>query len=82
MSTPVLFFARFQIGKPFDWAAVFAFAFDRDWRCENAWFCSELVAAALEIGGFWARPWTFPCRANKIDPDDLLLLLGPYLQAP
>jgi uncharacterized protein YycO len=44
-------FAREQIGKPYDWTAVFGLGLHRDWQRDDAWFCSELVAAALLAGG-------------------------------
>jgi hypothetical protein len=66
--TAILGFARTQIGKPYDWTAILALLMDRDWRDSGAWFCSELVVAALEAVGFWPRPWAFPYRPNEIDP--------------
>src|SRR6478672_10407102 len=41
-------FAYEQIGKPYDFSAILGIAFRRDWREDDAWFCSELVAAAFE----------------------------------
>jgi hypothetical protein len=41
-------FLHKQIGKPYDTLAIAAFAFNRDWRSPDAWFCDELVAAGLE----------------------------------
>lgn len=43
--------ARTQIGKPYDWAAVTGIALRRKWHHELAWFCSELVEAALSAAG-------------------------------
>jgi hypothetical protein len=40
-------FAYEQIGKPYDLTGVFGAAFHRDWQDDNAWFCSELIAAAF-----------------------------------
>lgn len=37
-----------QVGKPYDWRAILGFAFSRDWREEDSWFCSELVCRAFE----------------------------------
>lgn len=73
-------YARAQIGKAYDHTAIVAFFVERNWRDPDAWFCSELAAAALIEGGFWPRPWALPCPVNKIDPDDLLLLISPYLE--
>jgi hypothetical protein len=36
-------FLKAQIGKPYDKPAIVAFAFNRDWRSPDAWFCDELV---------------------------------------
>ena len=58
----VLGFLRGQIGKPYDFAAIADLAFallhhpDRvrepgAWREPSAWFCSELIAAALMHAG-------------------------------
>lgn len=38
-----------QVGKPYDKPAILGFVFGRDWRQEDSWFCSELVARALEV---------------------------------
>ena len=43
--------ARGQIGKPYDWRALLGFLIHRDWTEGQHWFCSELVAAAFEEGG-------------------------------
>lgn len=64
-------FLQGQIGKPYDMEAILGFAVGRDWRNPNAWFCSELIAAALESGGWF--PFGLATPANKLDPDDLLL---------
>jgi hypothetical protein len=61
-----------QDGKPYDWRAILAFAFDRDWRACESWTCSELQAWALERGGFFLQPLILP--ASRITPGDLLFL--------
>lgn len=61
-----------QDGKPYDWRTILAFAFDRDWRERDSWICSELIAWALEQGGFFARPLILP--TSRITPGDLLFL--------
>ncbi len=43
--------AKEQLGKPYDWAAIFGFVFRRDWQKQKKWFCSELVAYAFNKGG-------------------------------
>jgi uncharacterized protein YycO len=46
-------FAEQQVGKPYDYTAVFAFAlpFRENWNQDNKWFCSELAAATIGRGG-------------------------------
>lgn len=43
--------AMAQIGKPYDWRAILAFAVERDWREPDAWFCSELSMWLKEQSG-------------------------------
>lgn len=79
----VIALARGQIGKPFDNGALYGFLEDmgktkkRDWRDHGAWFCSELVAWALESGGFF--PYSLIAAKNRITPGDLLLLLNGFM---
>lgn len=63
-----------QIGKPYDASAFFAFAFARDWREDDSWFCSELATAVLEAGGAFAHPLCAP--KEKMTPGDLRLVLS------
>lgn len=44
-------FARAQLGKPYDWGAVFGIPFREPWEHPAHWFCSELVEAAFIAGG-------------------------------
>ncbi len=44
----VIEFARSQIGKKYDFSALFGIFFKRDWEKNNRWFCSELVTASLQ----------------------------------
>lgn len=39
-----------QLGKPYDWSAVWSWFGSRDWQDEDCWFCSELAARAAEAG--------------------------------
>lgn len=66
-------FARAQLGKPYDKLAILAFLVDRNWRDEDAWFCSELVAASLENATL-IRPLITP--ANKLTPGCLATVLS------
>lgn len=41
-----------QIGKPYDWTAIFGIVFrNGKWTDLDSWFCSELVEAAVKAGG-------------------------------
>lgn len=53
-----------QEGDPYDWRAIVAFAIERDWRKEGAWFCSELATRYLEV----AQDFEILFSANKIPP--------------
>jgi hypothetical protein len=64
-------FLQAQVGKKYDMTAIVAFAFDRDWREDDSWFCSELQAAALEAAKI-VHPLSTP--ANKIYPAALLFM--------
>lgn len=73
--TKFLNFLMTQIGKPYDKLAIAAFPFRRDWRENDSWFCSELVAAALEAAWF---PQPLANSVNEITPRDLLLIVSPW----
>lgn len=45
-------FLKEQLGKRYDKKSIIGFLFRRDWRQEESWFCSELVAAGFEYAGF------------------------------
>jgi hypothetical protein len=62
-----------QLGKKYDWRAVFGLGMGRDWRDPEKWFCSELVAAALEECGWLPR---LSAVNHHISPRDLLLVLS------
>ena len=66
-------FLRTQVGKPYDVKAVFGLGVGRNWRDANSWFCSELIAAALETCGYLPR---LSVMDNHISPRDLLLVLS------
>jgi hypothetical protein len=66
-------FVRVQLRKPYDETSIAAFALGRDWRADDSWFCSELCAAAVEASGF-VQPLS--AAANKVAPDDLLLVIS------
>lgn len=64
-----------QIGKPYDWGAIFGFIFRRNWQDKQRWFCSELIAWAFEEAG---HPLINGRDFYKVSPRDLLL--SPYLE--
>jgi hypothetical protein len=66
-------FLSAQLGKPYDRAAIVAFAVGRDWRDDRAWFCSELVVAALEQAGIIPELCVLP---SCITPQDLMLAIN------
>ena len=72
-------FAMAQIGKPYDVTAIAGFVAGRNWREDDAWFCSELAAAALEQGAIFPSPLYAP--ANKITPAGLLLVASAFGRA-
>lgn len=60
-----------QIGKSYDFSAIFGIALNRNWRDQNKWFCSELIAAAFEQV---SKPLLNPSAdVWRITPRDLLL---------
>jgi len=67
-------FVRGEIGKPYDSDGIVAFVLGRDWRAPDSWFCSELVARALEVSGFLLYPLASP--ANKVTPSELVQILS------
>ncbi len=38
-----------QVGKPYDWGAIFQFVARGDWSNEDKWFCFELIAYASGV---------------------------------
>jgi hypothetical protein len=62
-----------QYGKPYDKLGLFSsFLFDRrvSWRSDQAWWCSELTAAAKEYAGIVK----FHTPASRITPNDDFLV--------
>jgi hypothetical protein len=66
-------FLKAQLGKPYDIKSIVAFAFNRDWREQDAWFCDELVAAGLEHAEVVRK--LAPC-VNRLDVRDVYLLVS------
>lgn len=69
----LLTFLNSQLGKPYDWNAIFAFPFRKNWHDEKKWFCSELVTEALIAGGSNAIPGL---NSYRITPRDLWVALS------
>lgn len=65
----MMFLAQ-QAGKPYDWRALLGLPFSRRWGEDDAWFCSELVTAALKAGG----KTLFREDASRIVPQHLWML--------
>lgn len=59
-------FGKAQLGKPYDWDAVFGMPFRANWQAKGKWFCSELVAAILQAGGKSIR-----LSHHRVTPRDL-----------
>lgn len=66
-SKDALWLARSQIGKHYDYTALFGLQFHRDWQDPSRWFCSELVAWACEAAG---TP-IINKQAYRVTPQDL-----------
>jgi uncharacterized protein YycO len=67
-------FLRSQIGKPYDFEAIAGIVAQRNWRNDDSWFCSELVAAALAHCGWFASE--LATEFNHLTPRDLLLIVS------
>lgn len=66
-----------QRGKPYDWSALVGLVLrSRRWADPRAWFCSELVAAAIAAGGLPL----FREDAARITPRDLAVINLPQLR--
>lgn len=73
-------FLNKQLGKPYDVEAILAFVTQRDWQSPEAWFCSELIAAALVACGWFSTP--LATEFNHITPRDLLLIVSGRVALP
>lgn len=66
-------FAEDQLGKDYDWPAIFGMIIRNNWQQPDRWFCSELVAWAFQQAG---SP-LINDQGHRITPRDLLL--SPFL---
>lgn len=64
----VLAAVRRQVGKPYDYAGVLGIWFRRNWENTDRWFCSELVAWAIEH-----TRSLFRGHISRITPRDLYI---------
>ena len=62
--TPARYWLTAQIGKKYDWTALFSFIVQRDWQDPDKWFCSELTEAMISKFG---KP-RFRASAQRITP--------------
>ena len=65
-SDKIIDFAKSQIGKPYDFSGIFGFVTNRDWQEPDSWFCSELVAAAINT-----ERRLFNTETSRITPRDI-----------
>lgn len=57
---------RMQIGRRYDWSAIFGMIWRSGrWADDDAWFCSELAAAAMAAGGLNR----YRAEASRITPE-------------
>ena len=40
-----------QLGLPYDYLAIIAYPFNRDWQDETSWYCCELALRAAQMAG-------------------------------
>jgi hypothetical protein len=66
-------FVRSQIGCDYNQLGIVAFVFAKDWTTQGQWFCSQLATAGLKAAGLLKGLSELP---NKIDPDDLRLIVS------
>ena len=59
-----------QEGKEYDFVALAGGVIRRDWQDPNKWFCSELIAWALEQAGVICVQ-----KLNRVSPRELCLIL-------
>ena len=57
-------FARAQVGKPYDYSALWGNLLHRDWHDPRAWYCSEVFAADADAIGHPLITGQF----NRVDP--------------
>lgn len=73
----VMDYAHSQIGKPYDWSAIYGIATHRNYQESDKWICSELIAAAFERAGL---PLLNGKDSNRFSPRDIYI--SPYVRLP
>lgn len=69
-------FSSMQLGKQYDThGLVETFVLGRDWRDDNQWWCSELVAACLEASGVIV----LAPELQKVTPGDCAFIFAGLL---
>jgi len=63
---------RSQIGKKYDFRAIFGMPFKRDWQEDDCWFCSELIAYAFDKAGV---PLVSKNAVHRVTPEDIWKLV-------
>lgn len=67
-------FLEAQVGKKYDARAICSFFLSRVWENTKKWFCSELGAMAIKVGGYKG----IPNNLSKISPEDLYKIVTSY----
>lgn len=62
-----------QIGKKYDWGALFGFLFKRNFQSPNKWFCSELAAEFCKKLGYRIANEE---QLNRVTPQFLYMITG------
>lgn len=62
-----------EVGKPYDWTAIFGILANRNWDEPDSWFCSELVAFALRAAKLFLDELS--AFVSKITPQDIFEIL-------
>ena len=67
-------FLEAQVGKKYDSKAICSFFFSRIWENTKKWFCSELGAMAIKVGGYKG----IPNNLSKVSPEDLYKIVTSF----
>lgn len=67
-------FLEAQLGKKYDWTAIFGLPFRKNWQTKEKWFCSEIIAQSLINGKCLELPVSN--KPYRITPRDLYMILA------